>query len=137
MHSPTETIGMLASLTSFVIGLPHAARIWKHRDNPEELRGIAMGSQVIGLTGTFLWSAYAILTAQVWVGAPHLVNGPITVATIAVLRRAGRTARSAAEPADSAEPGEELTMEDIDRLLEPVLLRLPDQSATERELVAA
>ena len=90
MHAATEVIAMMASLTSFVILLPHAARIRKYRNDPAELRGIAMGSQVIGLAGTFLWGSYAILTDQVWVGAPHLVNGPITVATIVVLRRARR-----------------------------------------------
>src|SRR3712207_2434475 len=90
MYAATEAIGMMASLTSFVILLPHAVRIWKYRNDPAELRGIAMGSQVIGLAGTFLWGAYAILTEQVWVGAPHLVNGPITVATIVVLRRVRR-----------------------------------------------
>jgi len=90
MHAATQAIAMMASLTSFVILLPHAARIWKYRNDPAELRGIAMGSQIIGLAGTFLWGAYAILTDQVWVGAPHLVNGPITVATIVVLRRARR-----------------------------------------------
>ena len=101
MHAATEVIGMMASLTSFVIGLPHAARIWKYRDDPAELRGIAMGSQVIGLAGTFLWGAYAILTAQVWVGAPHLVNGPITVATILVLRRARGAVAAFPEPASA------------------------------------
>jgi uncharacterized protein with PQ loop repeat len=96
MHSATEAIGMMASLTSFVILLPHAARIWKYRNNPAELRGIAMGSQIIGLAGTFLWGTYAIVTDQVWVGAPHLVNGPITVATIVVLRRARQPVESPA-----------------------------------------
>ena len=76
MHAATAAIGILASLNSFVIGLPHAARIWKYRNDAEELRGIALGSQWIGSAGTFLWSAYAVLTAQVWVGAPHIVNGP-------------------------------------------------------------
>ncbi len=94
MDTATQTIGMMASLTSFVIGLPHAARIVKHRDDPAELRGISFGSQVIGVGSAVLWTVYAALTAQVWVGAPHLVNGPIALATIVVLRRAREAARS-------------------------------------------
>ena len=136
MHPATEAIGILASLTSFLIGLPHAARIWTYRDDPAELRGIALGSQWIGLAGTVLWSTYAVLTAQVWVGAPHLVNGPITVATIVVLLRARR---SAAGPVPEREGAGELSLADLDLLLEPVLLRLAGTPVEdpERELVAA
>ena len=122
MHAATQAIGMMASLTSFVILLPHAARIWKYRDDPDELRGIAMGSQVIGLAGTFLWGTYAILTEQVWVGAPHLVNGPITVATIVVLRRARRLVAGQTMPAPA-----QLTL---------VAVR-PQTTTAVRELVAA
>lgn len=92
MHAATEAIGMMASLTSFLLWLPQGARVWKHRRDPVQLRGIVLSTQVISLAGSVLWGAYAVLIGSFWLGAPSLVNGPIALATLVVVRRAGRVA---------------------------------------------
>jgi uncharacterized protein with PQ loop repeat len=90
MHAATEAIGMMASLTSFLLWLPQGARVWKHRDDVTQLQGIAVSTQVISLAGNVLWGVYAMLIGSFWLGAPAVVNGPIALATILVLRRGAR-----------------------------------------------
>ncbi len=94
MHAATEAIGMMASLTSFLLWLPQGARVWKHRHDPSQLGGIAMSTQIISLAGNLLWGGYALLIGSFWLGAPAVVNGPIAILTILVLRR-GATAGAA------------------------------------------
>ncbi len=99
MYAATETIGLMASLTSFLLWLPQGARVWKHRDDPSQLAGIALSTQVIALAGNLLWGLYAVLIDSFWLGAPAAVNGPIAIGTILVLRRgAATTAERAAVP---------------------------------------
>ncbi|GAA2721581.1 hypothetical protein [Cellulomonas aerilata] len=100
MHAATEAIGMMASLTSFLLWLPQGARVWKHRHDPARLAGIAVSTQVIALAGNLLWGVYALLIDSFWLGAPAVVNGPIAIGTILVLRRgAPAAATPAATPA--------------------------------------
>jgi uncharacterized protein with PQ loop repeat len=116
MHAATEAIAMLASLTSFLLWLPQGARVWKHRHDPSRLAGIAMSTQVIALAGNLLWGVYALAIDSFWLGAPAVVNGPIAIGTILVLRRGA---------AATVEPG-----------AAPVLHRAPDLRDV-RELVPA
>ncbi len=95
MHAATEALGMMASLTSFLLWLPQGARVWKHRHDPSQLGGIAMSTQVISLAGNLLWGVYAMLIGSFWLGAPAVVNGPIAIGTILVLRRGAAAARAA------------------------------------------
>lgn len=97
MHAATETIGLMASLTSFLLWIPQGTRVWKARRTPEELRGIALSTQVISLAGSALWLAYAVLIGSFWLGAPVVVNGPIAIMTLVVLAR-GRRALADAAP---------------------------------------
>ncbi|WNB85869.1 hypothetical protein [Cellulomonas sp. ATA003] len=90
MHAATEVIGMMASLTSFLLWLPQGLRVWRHRHEPARLAGIAMSTQLISVAGNVLWTAYAVLLGSFWLGAPAIVNLPIAVATIVVLRRGPR-----------------------------------------------
>lgn len=104
MHTATEAIGMMASLTSFLLWLPQGARVWKHRRDPSQLGGIAVSTQVIALAGNLLWGVYALLIDSFWLGAPALVNGPIAIGSIVVLRRGTRRARTALPQGLPAEP---------------------------------
>lgn len=90
MEALTEAVGMLASLTSFLLWLPQGARVWRARHDPASLQGIALTTQVLSLTGNVLWATYAVLIQSFWVGAPVVVNAPIAVMTITVLLRARR-----------------------------------------------
>ncbi len=96
MHAATEVIGMMASLTSFLIWLPQGVRVWRHRNDPAGLQSIVLSTQVISLTGSALWGTYAVLIDSFWLGAPSLVNGPIAVATLVVCHRAQRSVAPAA-----------------------------------------
>jgi uncharacterized protein with PQ loop repeat len=106
MHAATEAIGMMASLTSFLLWLPQGSRVWKARHDLSQLQGIALSTQVISLVGNVLWAAYAVGIGSFWLGAPSVVNGPIALATIVIVRRAQRAAdrRSGLLPAPDTAP---------------------------------
>jgi uncharacterized protein with PQ loop repeat len=105
MHAATEAIGMMASLTSFLLWLPQGARVWTHRHDPARMAGIALSTQVIAVAGNLVWVVYAILIGSFWLGAPAVVNGPIAIGTILVLRRGTATARAAVALPDAAPVG--------------------------------
>lgn len=92
MHAVTEAVGLLASLTSFVLWLPQGVRVWRARREPAALTGIAISTQVISLAGNVLWFVYALLIDSFWLGAPIVVNLPVLVLTIGLLVRARRAA---------------------------------------------
>ena len=97
MYAATEALGMLASLTSFVLWVPQGRRVWRGRGDPTALAGIAVSTQAISLAGNILWTLYAIGIGSFWLGAPAIVNVPILTMGVVVLRRNARAqARSAA-----------------------------------------
>ena len=90
MNGYIEMLGFTASLFSFVLWWPQAARVWRCRRRGESLGGVSLASQVLLLLNATLWGAYAVLTESLWVGAAGLVNAPLAVGTIFVLARARR-----------------------------------------------
>lgn len=83
----TEGVGFLASAVSFVLWWPQAARVWRHRHDRGQLGGVSISTQVLLLVNASLWGVYAVFTGSFWVGAPGLVNAPLALLTIALLRR--------------------------------------------------
>ena len=103
MDAATEVIGMLASLSSFVIWVPQGRRVWRARHEPAKLAGIAVSTQAISLAGNVLWSLYAIGIGSFWLGAPGIVNIPILTMTVVVLRRHARAAAGGEAASDDGE----------------------------------
>jgi uncharacterized protein with PQ loop repeat len=85
-----EVVGFTASLMSLVLWWPQAVLVWRCRSHGEQLRGVSTPSQFLLLMNACLWGAYAVGTGSIWVGAPGLVNGPLAIATIVLLRHARR-----------------------------------------------
>ncbi|WP_314503688.1 hypothetical protein [uncultured Microbacterium sp.] len=54
---------------------------------------MSTSSQLLLLMNACLWGAYAVGTGSLWVGAPGLVNGPLAIVTIVLLRHARRELR--------------------------------------------
>ncbi len=90
MNAHIEILGFAASVVSFVLWWPQAVRVWQCRRSVEHLSGVSISSQVLLLTNASLWGAYAVVTGSLWVGAPGLVNAPVAILTIVILRRARR-----------------------------------------------
>jgi len=88
-----ELLGFTASVMSFVLWWPQAALVWRCRKRGEQLRGVSTSSQLLLLTNACLWGAYAVGTGSLWVGAPGLVNGPLAIITIVLLRQARQRLR--------------------------------------------
>lgn len=103
MDAATEVVGMLASLSSFVIWVPQGRRVWRARHQPAKLAGIAVSTQAISLAGNVLWSLYAIGIGSFWLGAPGIVNIPILTMTVVVLRRHARAVPREDACADGAD----------------------------------
>lgn len=87
-----DTLGLLATVVSFVLWWPQAHRVWSARHDPSALAGLSMRTQGLLLAASALWVAYAVATRSPWVGAPSLVNAPVAVGTMLVLARARRAA---------------------------------------------
>ena len=93
MHGVTEALGMLASLSSFILWIPQGRRVWRGRNDPAALEGIALSTQAISLCGNVLWTLYAVGIGSFWLGAPAIVNVPILTMGVVVLRRNARRRR--------------------------------------------
>ena len=100
MNGYIEIVGFVASLMSFVLWWPQAALVWRCRRRCEELRGVSTSSQLLLLMNACLWGAYAVGTGSLWVGAPGLVNGPLAIVTIVLLRHARAQLRPLPLPTD-------------------------------------
>ncbi|KQS97429.1 hypothetical protein ASG23_18040 [Cellulomonas sp. Leaf395] len=85
-----ELAGFAGSAVSLVLWWPQALVVWQSRGDPDRLRGVSVTSQVLLLLNAVIWGAYAMSTQSLWVGAPGLVNAPLAVLTIVVLRKAHR-----------------------------------------------
>ena len=94
----TEAIGFVASVVSLVLWWPQAARVWRHRHDGGQLGGVSISTQVLLLVNAALWGAYAVATGSFWVGAPGLVNVPLALLTITLLRRARGSAPRVSAP---------------------------------------
>ena len=87
MPDLTEAVGFFASLVSFLVLLPQGVKVWGDRRDPAALVHVALPTQVMLLLNSVLWAVYAALTGSFWVGAPVVVNAPITFVTIVVVLR--------------------------------------------------
>ena len=87
MTGLTGAVGLVASVVSLVLWWPQALLVWRCRRQPDRLRGVSVPSQVLLLLNAVLWGVYAVATNSLWVGAPGLVNAPLALVTIAILRR--------------------------------------------------
>ena len=85
-----EYVGLLASAGSLTLWWPQAVRLWRRRHSPTALGGISITTQVVLLATESLWAAYALLTGSYWVGVPAMVNIPLALLAIRLLRRARR-----------------------------------------------
>lgn len=97
MSAAVEYVGLLASAGSLTLWWPQAVRLWRRRHSPTALGGISITTQVVLLATESLWAAYAVLTASYWVGVPAMVNIPLALLAIRLLRRARRVVH-AGEP---------------------------------------
>lgn len=97
-----ELVGLIASLVSFVLWWPQAALVWRCRRRGEQLTGVSTSSQLLLLMNAGLWGAYAVVTGSLWVGAPGLINGPLAITTIVLLRRARHELRKGKGPAGTS-----------------------------------
>lgn len=88
VNAYVEIVGFIASVVSFVLWWPQAALVWRCRGGGEQLSAVSMSSQSLLLINAALWGAYAIGTGSLWVGAPGVINGPLAILTIVLLRRA-------------------------------------------------
>lgn len=98
MHLITEASGLLASLSGFLLWLPQARRVWQDRHDRDRLAGVSLQTQVLALLGNTLWGVYALGIGSFWLGAPSVVNIPVTIMTITIVLRAQRTAAAGADP---------------------------------------
>ncbi|GAA2727969.1 hypothetical protein [Cellulomonas aerilata] len=86
-----EVAGLAGSVVSLVLWWPQALVVWRCRRDPDGLGGVSVSSQVLLLANAVLWGVYALATDSLWVGAPGLVNAPLALVTISILRRAARS----------------------------------------------
>lgn len=84
-------LGLTASVISFILWLPQARVTWLSRKDPEKLRGISIGTQLLVMLNATIWAVYAVLANSLWVGVPGLVNFPLALITVIIVLKATRT----------------------------------------------
>lgn len=84
---PSDIIGAIATVISFILYIPSGITVWKNRSNPRALQGVSIATNTMILINTVLWGAYAVLTNQIFVGLSGLVSGPLALATIVLVLR--------------------------------------------------
>ena len=88
MTSFTQLLGLLASALCFAMWWPQAVLVWRGRHDAAALAGVSLGTQVVLFVDEVLWVLHALRTHALWAGAPSLVNAPLALITIVLLRRA-------------------------------------------------
>ena len=83
----SNLLGFAAAVVSFVLWLPQALTVWRNRRNPARLAGVSQGTLALILVNAALWGGYALATGAFWAGAPGLVNFPLTLFTLMLVRR--------------------------------------------------
>lgn len=99
----TQVIGATMSVISFVLWLPQARLVWTNRHDAAALSGVSVGTQVLVLVNAIGWAVYGLLTGAIWVGAPGIVNAPLSIATIYLVLRSRRHAVRSGEVASAVE----------------------------------
>ena len=95
MNAYIELVGFTASVMSFVLG-GRRPLSFGSAASAASARGVSTSSQLLLQMNACLWGAYAVGTGSLWVGAPGLINGPLAIVTIVLLRHARRAAATAA-----------------------------------------
>lgn len=84
----SSIVGFLATLVAFTLFIPQAVTTWRHRNNPVELRGVSITTQVLVLLSALLWNIYAILEHTFWVGIHESLAIPIAIFIIFLVVKA-------------------------------------------------
>ena len=87
MTTPENIIGAIAATISVTLFIPQAATTWKNRTNPQALAGINAGTQVLVATNALAWFALGYLEENFWISAPGLLNLPLALATLHILKQ--------------------------------------------------
>lgn len=78
-------LGAWGSVISFVLWLPQARRTWMIRHDRAALAGISTSTHLLVCSNAITWFAFALYTRNFWVGAPGLINLPLSVATLIIV----------------------------------------------------
>lgn len=93
---------VVAPVLAFALFLPQAVSTWRNRHDGDRLRAISLWTQALILVNATAWGLVAVDLGVFAVGAPGIVNGPLAILTIALVRRA-RSRGSAPTPCSSTE----------------------------------
>jgi hypothetical protein len=72
-------------MVSLILWWPQAARVWKFRNDPDQLAGISRLGQVLLVVSGLIWTAYAVLTGSFWLGVSVSTNIPLGLLTLGIL----------------------------------------------------
>lgn len=72
------------------MAIPQARLTWLNRGNPEKLEAISLGTQYAVVCNALLWGIYAVLTEAWWAGAPGIINLPLALGTIYLVKKASK-----------------------------------------------
>lgn len=80
-------INIVAPILSFVMFVPQAVLVWKHRNTPEQLSGVSVISQLLLIINALSWGVVGYDLGSFAVMAPGLVNLPLAFFTIIIVLR--------------------------------------------------
>lgn len=83
-----EFAGVLASAVTFIMFIPTALSVYRHRHSPASLEGVSASTAWMMVVGSTAWIVYGLGTGAFWVSAPSAVNLPLGVVILVMLARA-------------------------------------------------
>ena len=118
-----ETLAWTGAALSTLLGLPQAVRAVR----TNQLKALSAATYWLTLANAAVWAAWAIITGQLAVGVPALINGPAAVLILTRLKAARRACADALTrwPAVPSQHTNLLPVEDVYCLAsdQPVPLR--------------
>lgn len=77
-----HVIGFFANLISMILWIPQAKTTWLNRNNPEVLKGISFGTQILVAINTTLWCIYGLMIKSYWLAFGIVMILPLSILTI-------------------------------------------------------
>lgn len=129
-----DLIGFVATSFSICMWVPQARITWRNRHDAVRLAGVSETTQWLSMIGYLLWGVFGLLIGSFWVAAPSIVSFPLSLATIIVVRRSRRPARTTTVPIISMT--EPLSVTDTTGAV-PILSTQPVPTVAGRDTITA
>lgn len=84
-------IGFFGSVTSCMMFIPDAIRVFKLRHDVHALAGVSLYAKGFAMVNSVLWITYAVLINAFWLGLPSSINIFVNTITVFIVTQSRRS----------------------------------------------